>query len=76
MARILVCGLINVETTVPVVNTIGAGDALFAAFLHGYVSHGDPLQAMRQAVAFAGYKIGESGAAEGFLDPAGLAAIS
>lgn len=60
----------------PVVNTIGAGDALFSAFLHGYVSHGDPLRAMRQAVAFAGYKIGESGAAEGFLDPAGLAAIS
>ncbi len=50
-----------------VVNTIGAGDALFAAFLHGYLTTGDPVSAMRSAMVFASYKIGETGAAAGFL---------
>jgi ribokinase len=58
--------------TRPVVNTIGAGDALFAAFLHVYVQTGDPHLALRQAVVFASYKIGAVGAAEGFLDAEGL----
>lgn len=56
----------------PVVNTIGAGDALFSAFLHEYVSSGDPYLAARKAVLYAGYKIGEKGAAEGLLDRDGL----
>lgn len=51
----------------PVVNTIGAGDALFSSFIHGYISHGNPYQALKQAAVFAGWKIGERGAAEGFL---------
>jgi ribokinase len=51
----------------PVVNTIGAGDALFSAFLHSYAHTGDPYEAIRKAVLFACYKIGEKGAAEGFL---------
>jgi len=50
-----------------VVNTIGAGDALFSAFLHGYAAHRDPYQALRAAVVFASYKIGAVSAAEGFL---------
>jgi ribokinase len=54
--------------TRPVVNTIGAGDALFSAFLHGYAESGDGVQALRQAVVFASYKIGVASAAEGFLD--------
>lgn len=58
--------------TRPVVNTIGAGDALFSAFLHGYIKTGDPYLALRKAVVFASYKIGAAGAAEGFLDGAGL----
>jgi len=33
--------------TRPVVNTIGAGDALFSAFVHGYLQSGDPYQAIR-----------------------------
>jgi acarbose 7IV-phosphotransferase len=56
----------------PVVNTIGAGDALFSAFVHGYVQSKDPFQAMQKAVLFAGYKIGEKGAAEGFMSAAEL----
>lgn len=58
--------------TRPVVNTIGAGDALFSAFVHGYHKTGDPYEAMRKAIVFASYKIGETGAAAGFLDEAGL----
>jgi ribokinase len=56
----------------PVVNTIGAGDALFASFLHGYAQHGDPYRAIQKAVVFAAYKIGASGAAQGFLDATSL----
>jgi len=58
--------------TRPVVNTIGAGDALFSAFVHGYLQSGDPYQAIRQAVVFASYKIGATSATDGFLDRRGL----
>ena len=50
-----------------VVNTIGAGDALFSAFLDRFLRTQDPYQAIRQASIFASYKIGEKGAAQGFL---------
>jgi len=53
--------------TRPVVNTIGAGDALFAGFLSSYLHNPDPVQALRAAQVFASYKIGEKGAATGFL---------
>ena len=59
--------------TRPVVNTIGAGDALFSAFLHTYANTRDPYTAIQQALVFASYKIGATGAAEGFLDAAALA---
>jgi acarbose 7IV-phosphotransferase len=52
----------------PVLNTIGAGDALFSAFIHDYLCTGDPYHALRSAAVFAGYKIGVAGAADGFLD--------
>jgi len=58
---------ITAVTTRPVVNTIGAGDALFSAFVHSYSQSGDPYAAIRRAVVFASYKIGETGAAQGFL---------
>jgi ribokinase len=51
----------------PVVSTIGAGDALFSAFIHAYHRTSDPYDAIRRAVVFAAYKIGAAGAAEGFL---------
>jgi sugar/nucleoside kinase (ribokinase family) len=59
-------------TTRPVVNTIGAGDALFSAFVHSYLHTHDPYQAIRKAVVFASYKIGEKGAAQGFLSAPAL----
>ena len=58
--------------TRPVVNTIGAGDALFSAFIHNYVVHGDSYAALQRAIVFASYKVGETSAANGFLDEAGL----
>ena len=56
----------------PIANTIGAGDALFSAFLHSYVKTSDPYQSLRRAMLFASYKIGAVSAADGFLDDAGL----
>ncbi len=53
--------------TRPVVNTIGAGDALFACFLHAYNQNRDAYEALRKALVFASYKIGDKGAADGFL---------
>lgn len=53
--------------TRPVVNTIGAGDALFSAFLHAYAAYRDPYRAIRAAMVFASYKIGAISAADGFL---------
>lgn len=65
-------GRFPAENPRPVINTVGAGDALFSAFLHGYLTSRDPYQALRQAILFAGYKIGATGAAEGFLSAAEL----
>jgi ribokinase len=50
-----------------VVNTVGAGDALFSSFIHFYNESGDPYSSLKRATVFASYKIGETGAANGFL---------
>jgi ribokinase len=50
-----------------VVNTIGAGDALFSSFIYFYNKTKDPHYAIEKAIIFASYKIGENGAAQGFL---------
>jgi sugar/nucleoside kinase (ribokinase family) len=68
-------GRLPALVTRPIVNTIGAGDALFASFLHAYDASRDPYDALRQATLFASYKIGTAGAAEGFLTDAGLAQL-
>lgn len=49
-----------------VVNTVGAGDALFSSFLHFYLKSGNATAALQRAVVFAGVKIGSSGASVGF----------
>lgn len=54
--------------TRPILNTIGAGDALFSSFLHIYQSTRDPILSLQKAVLFSSFKIGSIGAAEGFLD--------
>ena len=61
--------------TRPVVNTIGAGDALFSAFAHFYLGGSSAREAMDLACVFASYKIGESGASRGFLSEAGMRKI-
>jgi ribokinase len=61
--------------TRPVANTIGAGDALFSAFVHCYNRLADPYQALQKALVFASYKIGEPGAATGFLTAPQLDAL-
>ena len=58
--------------TRPIVNTGGAGDALFACFMHYYLSTRDAEEALRRAVVFASYKIGEVGSSQGLLNEAGL----
>ena len=50
-----------------VINTIGAGDALFSCFIHFYNKTKDPYYSIRLASIFASYKIGENGGAKGFL---------
>jgi ribokinase len=51
----------------PVVNTVGAGDALFSSFLQGYVKGLSPVDALQRAQLFASSKIRTSGAARGFI---------
>jgi ribokinase len=58
--------------TRPVVNSIGAGDALFSCFVHVYHQTGDPYLAIKKAVVFASYKIGVASAADGFLSETAL----
>jgi sugar/nucleoside kinase (ribokinase family) len=41
-----------------VVSTAGAGDALFASFLHGWLATGNPVDALRRAVLHAGWEVG------------------
>ena len=65
-------GRFPAQSTRAVVNTIGAGDALFSSFLHFWTRDGDPALALRRAILFASWKIGEKGAAEGFLSEAEL----
>jgi sugar/nucleoside kinase (ribokinase family) len=65
-------GAIPTYQTRPVVNAVGAGDSLFSSFLHSYAKSGDAQTAIRKAMLYASWKIGESGGAKGFLDEASL----
>lgn len=50
-----------------IVNTVGAGDALFSSFLHYFAKGLHPLEALEKAHIFASAKIGVSGASNGFV---------
>ncbi len=54
--------LVQVPAVTPrgVVSTAGAGDALFASFLHSWLATGNPLTAIERAVLHAGWAIGDS----------------
>ena len=51
-----------------VVNTVGAGDALFSGFIHFYAKGLEPIECLKRAEIFAAYKIGFDGASVGFCD--------
>lgn len=50
-----------------VVSTVGAGDALFSAFIHFYCKGLDVKTCLKKAVKFAGIKISKNGASNGFV---------
>lgn len=50
-----------------VVNTVGAGDALFSAFLHFYAKRYEVMEALHLAQIFASHKITVNGGANGFV---------
>lgn len=58
-----------------VVNTVGAGDALFSSFIHFYLKGLSPIDSLKRAMTFASYKIGESGGAKGFINERTLDSI-
>ena len=60
---------VHIPTLAPrgVANTIGAGDALFSAFVDQYTAGLPPTQALQRACLFAGWKVGESGATNGLM---------
>lgn len=49
-----------------VVNTVGAGDALFSSFIHFYAKGMTAIEALKYAELFASYKICFDGASNGF----------
>lgn len=59
-----------------VLNTIGAGDALFSSFLNFYLKGMSPLDALIRAQIFAALKIRFNGAANGFSDEAAVEALA
>lgn len=58
-----------------VVNTSGAGDSLFASFLHAWLAEGNAADALAQAVVYAGWKIGDPSPVEAQLDAAELSTL-
>ncbi|EST27166.1 carbohydrate kinase family protein [Streptomyces niveus] len=59
----------------PIRSTDGAGDALFASFLHLWMASGEPVEALASAILFAGWKIGDDSASDGFVSATELAAL-
>ena len=57
------------------VNTVGAGDALFSAFLHYYHKGLSPVDALLRAEVFAAAKVCHSGGAAGFSSEADVEAL-
>jgi sugar/nucleoside kinase (ribokinase family) len=58
-----------------VISTAGAGDALFASFLHGWLATGNPVEALEAAVLHAGWKIGDTFPGASSLTAAELAGL-
>lgn len=58
-----------------VVSTAGAGDALFASFLHSWLATGNPVSALEAAVLHAGWKVGDTMPGASSLTEAQLAEL-
>lgn len=58
-----------------IVNTVGAGDALFSTFVHYYAKGMTPMEALIRAELFASAKIGTSGASKGFVTEGEIEAL-
>lgn len=69
--------LVQVAAVAPrgVRNTSGAGDALFASFLHSWLASGNPVEALESAVLYAGWKVGAPVPAEVHPTAADLARL-
>jgi sugar/nucleoside kinase (ribokinase family) len=69
--------LVTADALAPrgVVSTAGAGDALFASFLHAWLATGNPVTALETAVLHAGWKIGDTFPGASSLTQAELAAL-
>lgn len=50
-----------------IVNTVGAGDALFSSFIHFYAKGLSPVECLKRAEIFASKKISANGASNGFI---------
>lgn len=57
----------NTVKTNTIVNTVGAGNALFSCFLHYYCKTGKAVLSIKNALLFASYKIGFIGTSNGFM---------
>lgn len=57
----------NTVKTNEIVNTVGAGNALFSCFLHFYNKTHDSVFAVKNAMLFASFKIGFMGTSNGFM---------
>ncbi|MFC0533161.1 carbohydrate kinase family protein [Phytohabitans kaempferiae] len=69
--------LVTVAAQAPlgVRNTSSAGDSLFAAFLHGWLASGNPVEALGDAVLYAGWRIGHRQPTSVLLDADDLARL-
>jgi sugar/nucleoside kinase (ribokinase family) len=69
--------LVSVQAVAPLGarNTSSAGDSLFAAFLHGWLASGNPVEALSTASVFAGWRIGHREPTAVLLSEPELAAL-
>jgi sugar/nucleoside kinase (ribokinase family) len=70
--------LVRAEAVAPrgVVSTSGAGDTLFASFLHAWLATGNPVGALQSAVLHAGWRLGDPAPGAGALSEVELARLS
>jgi sugar/nucleoside kinase (ribokinase family) len=69
--------LVTADAVAPlgVRNTSSAGDSLFAAFLHAWLATGNPVEALSDAVVFAGWRIGHRQPTSALLNESELAQL-